>query len=91
MHGYYACVSFVDAQIGRLLDALREEGLEKNTIVVLWSDHGWKLGEHNAWGKMSNYEIDTRVPLLISAPGAPALGQASRHASRTARHLPNVV
>lgn len=68
MHGYYACVSYVDAQIGRLLDALEEEGLADNTIVVLWSDHGWKLGEYRGWGKMTNYEIDARVPLLISAP-----------------------
>ena len=68
IHGYYACVSYVDAQIGRLLDALEEEGLAKNTIVVLWSDHGYKLGEYRGWGKMTNYEHDTRVPMLISAP-----------------------
>ena len=77
MHGYYACVSFVDAQIGRLLTALKDEGLDENTIVVLWSDHGWKLGEFNGWGKMSNYEIDTRVPLIISAPGQGMAGQSS--------------
>ena len=69
MHGYYACVSYVDAQIGRLLDTLEEEGLTDNTIVVLWSDHGWKLGEYRGWGKMTNYEIDARVPLMIRAPG----------------------
>ncbi len=69
MHAYYACVSYIDAQIGRLLDALDEAGLAENTIVVLWSDHGWKLGEFNGWGKMTNYEIDSRVPLIISAPG----------------------
>ena len=77
MHGYYASVSYVDAQIGRLLAALREADLAKNTIVVLWSDHGWKLGEFRGWGKMSNYEIDTRVPLIISAPGLPSAGQSS--------------
>ena len=77
MHGYYACVSYVDAQIGRLLDALKEEGLANNTIVVLWSDHGWKLGEFNGWGKMTNYEIDTRVPLIISVPGMSAAGQST--------------
>jgi len=81
MHGYYACVSYVDAQIGRLLDALKEEGLAKNTIVVLWSDHGWKLGEFNGWGKMSNYEIDTRVPLIISAPGLSTAGQSTESLS----------
>lgn len=69
VHGYYACVSYVDAQIGRLLDALDASGVADNTIVVLWSDHGYKLGEYRGWGKMTNYEIDTRVPLLISAPG----------------------
>lgn len=67
-HGYYACVSFVDAQIGRLLDALDTNGFTENTIVILWGDHGWKLGEHNSWGKMTNYEIDTHVPLIIRVP-----------------------
>ncbi|MCP4787665.1 MAG: sulfatase [Fuerstiella sp.] len=77
MHAYYACVTYIDSQIGRLLDALDEEGLAENTIVVLWSDHGWKLGEFNGWGKMTNYEIDTRIPLIISAPGLPTAGQQS--------------
>jgi len=77
MHAYYACVTYIDAQIGRLLDALDEEGLADNTIVVLWSDHGWKLGEFNGWGKMTNYEIDTRVPLIISAPGLQTAGKRS--------------
>ncbi|MEZ6017752.1 MAG: sulfatase [Planctomycetota bacterium] len=75
VHGYYACVSYIDAQIGRLMAALEEEGLSENTIVVLWSDHGWKLGEYRGWGKMTNYEIDARVPLLISAPGMKARGK----------------
>lgn len=78
LHGYYACVSYVDAQIGRLLDALDEEGLRENTIVVLWSDHGWKLGEYRGWGKMTNYELDARVPLIISAPGMKTAGQHSK-------------
>lgn len=77
LHAYYACVSYVDAQIGRLLAALEEEGLAENTVVVLWSDHGWKLGEYRGWGKMTNYEIDARVPLLISAPGMQTAGQQS--------------
>ena len=74
MHAYYACVSYVDAQIGRLLDAIEEADVGDRTIVVLWSDHGWKLGEFNGWGKMTNYEIDTRVPLIVSAPGLPTAG-----------------
>ncbi len=69
-HGYYASVSYVDAQIGRLLDALERLDLWENTIIVLWGDHGWKLGEHNSWCKMTNFEIDARVPLIFRAPGA---------------------
>ena len=68
-HGYYASVSYVDACLGRLLEALQELGLDENTIVVVWGDHGWKLGEHGAWGKQTNYNIDTGVPLIIRAPG----------------------
>lgn len=68
IHGYYASVSFVDAQIGRLMNALKENGLAEDTIVVLWGDHGWKLGEHGMWCKHTNFEIDTRVPFLIKAP-----------------------
>jgi iduronate 2-sulfatase len=68
-HGYYASVSFVDACLGRLLDGLKDLGLDKNTIVVVWGDHGWKLGEHGSWCKQTNYNIDTRVPLFIRYPG----------------------
>ena len=78
VHGYYACVSYVDAQIGRLLAALEEEGVADNTIIVLWSDHGYKLGEYRGWGKMTNYEIDTRVPLIISAPGMDLPGSGKK-------------
>jgi iduronate 2-sulfatase len=67
-HGYLASVSYIDGQIGRLLDTLESLGLRRNTIVVVWGDHGWKLGEHNSWCKMTNYEVDTRAPLIISAP-----------------------
>ena len=76
-HGYYASVSFVDAQVGRVLDALEQNGLSDNTIVLLWGDHGWKLGEHNGWCKQTNYEVDTRVPLIVRAPGARANGKTS--------------
>ena len=68
-HGYFACVSYIDAQIGRLYDELERLEILDNTIIVIWGDHGWKLGEHNSWCKMTNYEIDTRVPLIFSAPG----------------------
>lgn len=76
-HGYYASVSYIDAQIGRLMDELERLGIAENTIIVLWGDHGWKLGEHNSWGKMSNFEIDTRVPMIFSGLGASAKGQKS--------------
>lgn len=66
---YSACVSYVDAQVGRLLEALEASGERENTIIVFWSDHGWHLGEMGAWGKMTNYEVGTRIPFLISAPG----------------------
>ncbi|MDB4423306.1 sulfatase [Rhodopirellula sp.] len=69
-HGYLASVSYIDAQVGRLLAMLKKHDLDHNTIVVLWGDHGWKLGEHNSWCKMTNYEIDTRVPLIVRTPGA---------------------
>jgi iduronate 2-sulfatase len=76
-HGYYACVSFIDAQIGVLLAELDRLKLRENTIVVIWGDHGWKLGEHRAWCKQTNYEIDTRSPLIISAPHIPTKGQSA--------------
>lgn len=76
-HGYYASVSFIDAQVGRLLAGLDELDLAEDTIVVLWSDHGWKLGEHGGWCKQTNFEIDTRAPLMIRVPGAKANGRAS--------------
>ena len=69
VHGYRACVSYIDAQIGLLLDGLRERDLEKNTIVVLFGDHGWHLGDHGLWCKHSNYEQATRTPLIFSGPG----------------------
>ncbi len=75
IHGYYACVSYTDAMIGRVLDELDRLGLRDNTIVILWGDHGWKLGEHAMWCKHTNFELDTHVPMIISAPGMKARGQ----------------
>jgi len=69
IHGYYACTSYVDAQIGLLLDGLKQRGLDKNTIVVLWGDHGWHLGDHGVWCKHSNYEQATRTVLMFAGPG----------------------
>ncbi len=69
IHGYYASASYVDAQIGRVLDALRELRLEENTIVVLWGDHGFSLGTHGLWTKHTNYEEANRIPLILAGPG----------------------
>ena len=69
LHGYAACVSYADACVGKILTTLEETGLDKNTIVVLWGDHGWKLGDHGSWSKHTNFECDTRAPLIIRAPG----------------------
>lgn len=69
IHGYHTAVSYMDAQLGRVPDELDRLGLATNTIIVLWGDHGWHLGDHGMWSKHTNYEEATRVPLFISAPG----------------------
>ena len=74
---YYACTSYIDAQIGHVLDELERLGLNRNTIVCLYGDHGYHLGEHGLWGKTTNYELDTRVPLIVRAPGMLASGKPS--------------
>ena len=68
-HGYYACVSYTDAQVGLLLDELERNGLAENTIVVLWGDHGWNLGEHGLWCKHCNFETSLNAPLIFKVPG----------------------
>jgi choline-sulfatase len=72
VRSYLACVSFTDAQVGRLLDALDENGLADNTIIVLWSDHGWHLGEKEITGKNTLWDRSTRVPLIFAGPGVKA-------------------
>lgn len=71
IHGYYACVSYTDAQVGKLLAELDRLDLRKDTIVILWGDHGWKLGEYSQWCKHTNFELDTHVPMIISDPDFP--------------------
>ncbi len=75
IHGYYACVSYVDAQIGRVLSELDRLGLRDRTIVCLWGDHGWHLGDHGLWCKHTNFENATRAPLIVCAPGAKSPGR----------------
>ena len=68
-HGYQACVSHVDDLFGQLIAKLQDCGLADNTIVVVWGDHGWQLGEHNLWAKHCNFQTSLKVPLLIRMPG----------------------
>jgi arylsulfatase A-like enzyme len=69
IHGYAACVSYIDAQVGLLMQTLEDCGEADKTIICFWGDHGWHLGEHGHWGKLTNYEDAARAPLIISAPG----------------------
>lgn len=75
IRGYRACVSYMDAQVGVVLDELERLGLRDNTIVVFWSDHGYHLGENRLWTKMTNFELGTHVPLIISMPGQKTTGK----------------
>ena len=73
-HGYYACISYIDALVGRLLKKLNQVRLADKTVVVLWGDHGYHLGEQGLWTKANNYELSTRVPLIMSVPGQRQVG-----------------
>lgn len=77
IHGYMACVSYVDELFGQIMDALAKYSLADDTVVVVWGDHGYKLGEYGQFNKHSNFEIDTRIPLLIRTPGMDTGGQKS--------------
>lgn len=76
--GYAACVSYVDAQVGRVLDELDSLGLRESTIVVFWGDHGWHIGENHIWGKATNFELSTRAPLIVCDPRMRAAGHKTK-------------
>ena len=68
-HGYYAATSYLDANVGRILGALKETGLYDSTIIVFWSDHGYHLGESGHWTKVTARNLDARIPLIVRVPG----------------------
>jgi iduronate 2-sulfatase len=90
IHGYYASTSYVDAQIGRVLDALDRLDLARDTIVVLWGDHGFHLGDLGIWTKHTNYEQAVRIPLLIVAPGIAAPGSHTRQLAESVDLFPTL-
>jgi len=75
--GYYAAISYIDHQIGMLVNELKRLDLYKNTVIVVWADHGFHLGEHNLWGKITNFELDTRVPLIFYSPDQKTRGSGT--------------
>ncbi len=78
IHAYYACVSYIDAQVGKLLDELKRLKLLESTIIVFWSDHGFHLGDHGSWGKSTNFEWATQVPLYVYVPGQKTAGKMTQ-------------
>jgi len=89
--GYYAAVSYTDHNIGRVLSALREAGLEEDTIVIFWGDHGWSLGEHGRWDKHTNFDTDTHCPLMIKVPGLTDGGSQSQQLTGLIDLFPTLV
>jgi iduronate 2-sulfatase len=90
IHGYYAALSYMDAQVGRVLDEVDRLGLDRNTIIVLWGDHGYHLGDHGTWTKHTNYEQANRIPIVISAPGVTQAGSSSRALIETVDLFPTI-
>lgn len=90
IHGYYASVSYVDAQIGRVMNAVDELGLDENTIIVLWGDHGFHLGDHGIWTKHTNYEQATRIPILFVVPGVAKPGSSTGQPAETVDIFPTL-
>jgi arylsulfatase A-like enzyme len=89
-HAYFACVSYVDAQIGKVLNEIKWLGLDKNTVIALWADHGWHLGEHAMWGKQTNFEIAVRSPLILKVPGMSQPGWRTRSLVETVDLYPTL-
>jgi iduronate 2-sulfatase len=90
IHGYYAATSYMDAQLGKVLDALDATGLASNTIIAFWGDHGWHLGDHGMWCKHSNYEQAARIPVIVSAPGITKAGSRTQSLIETVDIYPTL-
>ena len=90
VHGYYASVSYMDAQIGKVMTELDRLRLDSNTIVVLWGDHGFHLGDLGIWTKHTNYEQANRIPLVIVAPGVTAKGGSTRQLAESVDLFPTL-
>ncbi len=90
IHGYYAGVSFMDAQVGRVIEELDRLKLSRNTIIVLWGDNGWHFGDNGAWTKHTNYEQANRIPIIIVAPGVARKGSSSKHLVETVDLYPTL-
>jgi iduronate 2-sulfatase len=90
IHGYYAGTSFVDAQIGKVIDELDRLGLTENTLIVLWGDHGFHLGDHGIWTKHTNYEQANRIPILIIAPGVTKPNSSTRQLAESVDLFPTL-
>ena len=90
LHAYHACVSYMDAQLGRVLDELDKLGLAQNTLIVLWGDHGWHLGDHGYWTKHTNYEQANRIPIVIVALGVAKAGGVTKQLAETVDIFPTL-
>lgn len=91
IHGYYAATSFMDAQVGRVLDELDRLNLADNTLIVLWGDHGWHFGDNGAWTKHTNYEQANRIAMAIVAPGVARAGTSTKQLTETVDIYPTLV
>jgi iduronate 2-sulfatase len=90
IHGYYASMSYMDAQLGRVIDELKRLNMLDNTIIVLWGDHGWHLGDHGYWTKHTNYEQANIIPLIIVAPGVGEPGSSTSQPTETVDIYPTL-
>ena len=90
IHGYYAALSYMDAQLGRVLDEVDRLGIAENTLIVLWGDHGYHLGDHGSWTKHTNYEQANRIPIIIVAPGTASPGSSTQALVETVDIFPTL-